>query len=152
MPSPGKIEKLRVPAGPGVRDDGGVYEGGEVSIHYDPMISKFAVHGKDRKEAIERMRRALAEYQVVGIKTTLPFFRDVMNDPVFVAGDLDTGFISAFRERQKEQENSTDPEHLAIIAAVLGRKDADNNKVGVRPAPNLPSRWVMAARPQTGSK
>ena len=61
MPSPGKISRLRVPAGPGVRDDGGVYEGGEVSIHYDPMISKFAVHGKDRREAIERMRRALDE-------------------------------------------------------------------------------------------
>ena len=145
MPSPGKIVKLRVPAGPGVRDDGGVYEGGEVSIHYDPMISKFAVHGKDRQEAIERMRRALTEYQVAGIKTTLPFFREVMNDPVFVAGDLDTGFISSFRERQMETEKSAAPGDLAIIAAVLVEKEASSNDRSPTP-PNHPSRWVMATR------
>ena len=74
LPSPGKITRLRVPQGPGVRDDGGVYEGSEVSIYYDPMISKFAVYGRDRAEAIDRMRRALAEYEIGGIKTTLPFF------------------------------------------------------------------------------
>src|SRR5690606_12467805 len=101
MPSPGRIEKLRIPQGPGVRDDGGVYEGAEVSIHYDPMISKFAVYGRDRFEAIERMRRALAEYEIAGIKTTLPFFREVMEDPEFVAGRLDTGFIAGFMERRK---------------------------------------------------
>ncbi|MCV5277066.1 acetyl-CoA carboxylase biotin carboxylase subunit, partial [Escherichia coli] len=59
MPSPGKIKRLRIPQGPGVRDDGGVYQGAEVSIYYDPMISKFAVYGRTRREAIERMRRAL---------------------------------------------------------------------------------------------
>src|SRR5690606_37846027 len=75
LPSPGKITRLRLPQGPGVRDDGGIYEGAEVSIYYDPMISKFAVYGRDRAEAIDRMRRALLEYQVDGIKTTLPFFR-----------------------------------------------------------------------------
>ncbi len=60
LPSPGKITRLRLPQGPGVRDDGGIYEGAEVSIYYDPMISKFAVYGRDRAEAIDRMRRALA--------------------------------------------------------------------------------------------
>ena len=64
-----------------------------MSIYYDPMISKFAVYGKDREQAIERMRRALMEYQIGGIKTTLGFFREVMEDPEFIAGRLDTGFI-----------------------------------------------------------
>ena len=145
MPSPGRITKLRVPNGPGVRDDGGVYEGGEVSIHYDPMISKFAVHGKDRDEAIERMRRALAEYQVSGIKTTLPFFREVMNDPVFRGGDLDTGFISGFRERQRKIEEGPEANDLAIIAAVLARKDASNN-AEIPPASKKPSKWAMAGK------
>ncbi len=146
MPSPGKIMKLRVPAGPGVRDDGGVYEGGEVSIYYDPMISKFAVHGKDRNEAIERMRRALAEYQVAGIKTTLPFFREVMKDPVFIAGALDTGFISSFNERQRAaSEGESHHEDLAIIAAVLARGET-SDKPGLQNGSRGPSKWVMAAR------
>ena len=96
MPSPGRIERLRIPQGPGVRDDGGVYEGSEVSIYYDPMISKFAVYGCDRQEAIERMRRALSEYEITGFSTTIPFFREVMEDEEFVAGKLDTGFIERF--------------------------------------------------------
>src|SRR4030095_7316351 len=75
LPSPGRITRLRVPQGPGVRDDGGVYQGSEVSIYYDPMISKFAVWGRNRTEAIERMRRSLREYEIGGIKTTLSFFR-----------------------------------------------------------------------------
>src|SRR5918912_4447479 len=104
MPSPGKITRLHVPHGPGVRDDGGVYEGAEVSIYYDPMISKFATYGRDRAEAVDRMRRALSEYEIGGIKTTLPFFRGVMEDDEFIAGRLDTGFISRFNQRKKTAE------------------------------------------------
>jgi acetyl-CoA carboxylase biotin carboxylase subunit len=146
MPSPGRIERLRVPTGPGVRDDGGVYEGSEVSIHYDPMISKFAVHGKDRPEAIERMRRALAEYQVAGIKTTLPFFRDVMQDQVFIEGTLDTGFISAFRERQSGRANSSEADHLVIIAAALAQERKPTETKPPASPGRSPSKWVMAGR------
>src|SRR4051812_12718686 len=96
MPSPGRITHLRVPAGPGVRDDGGVYEGAEVSIYYDPMISKLATWGRTRTEAIERMRRALGEYTVAGNKPTLPFSREVMPDEEFVAGRLDAAFTPPF--------------------------------------------------------
>ena len=148
LPSPGKITRLRVPQGPGVRDDGGVYEGAEVSIHYDPMISKFAVHGRDRSEAIDRMRRALAEYEVEGIKTTLPFFREVMEDEVFTSGNLDTGFISGFNTRRKEAEPDPATVDLALVAAAL-----QQSKVAESPAANgsngnglRPSRWVMAGR------
>ncbi len=119
MPSPGRITRLRVPQGPGVRDDGGVYEGAEVSIYYDPMISKFAVHGRDRAEAIDRMRRALAEYEVGGIKTTLPFFRDLMEDAEFIEGRLDTGFIPRFNERKRAKDVSETERDMASIAAAL---------------------------------
>ena len=146
MPSPGRILRLRVPSGPGVRDDGGVYEGGEVSIYYDPMISKFAVHGKDRTEAIERMRRALAEYRVDGIKTTLQFFRDVMEDPDFVAGNLDTSFISGFFERQAIVEDHLDSADLEIIAASLALvKNVGKAAAESSTAPS-PSKWAISAR------
>jgi len=122
MPGPGTITRLRLPQGPGVRDDGGVYEGCEVSIYYDPMISKLAVYGKDRSEAIDRMRRALAEYEVGGIKTTLAFFREVMNDAVFIEGNLDTGFITGFNERKKAVEPDEATRDMAAIAAAIASK------------------------------
>lgn len=144
MPSPGKIERLRVPHGPNIRDDGGVYEGGEVSIHYDPMISKFAVHGRDRAEAIDKMRRALAEYEIDGIKTTLPFFRQVMEDEVFVSGNLDTGFIAAFNERKTASETPTDIVELGIVAAALAGTAAPENKPAVQETQM--SRWAASLR------
>ena len=144
LPSPGRITRLRVPHGPGVRDDGGVYEGSEVSIYYDPMISKFAVHGRDRVEAIERMRRALSEYEVGGIKTTLPFFREVMEDPDFVSGELDTGFISRFNERRSKPAPDRTTTDLAMIAATLASTQPATNGTAIS-GPE-PSRWVMAGR------
>ncbi|MEO8042412.1 MAG: acetyl-CoA carboxylase biotin carboxylase subunit [Acidobacteriota bacterium] len=145
LPSPGKITRLRIPQGPGVRDDGGVYEGAEVSIYYDPMISKFAVLGRDRNEAIARMKRALLEYEVAGIKTTLPFFRDVMDDEEFRSGDLDTGFISRFIERRREVSADEMATDIAIIAAVLG--GSKKNATAAVGAPSkTPTRWVMSGR------
>ncbi|MDM7923435.1 MAG: hypothetical protein QUS14_14145, partial [Pyrinomonadaceae bacterium] len=147
MPSPGRIERLSVPHGPNVRDDSGVYEGAEVSIYYDPMISKFAVHGRDRTEAIEKMRRALAEYEIDGIKTTLPSFREVMEDEEFIAGRLDTGFITAFNERRQGGNDSgnIDETDLAVIAAAL--EDAKSvSAVSVANGNSKPSRWVTAVR------
>jgi acetyl-CoA carboxylase biotin carboxylase subunit len=93
LPSPGRIERLAVPGGPGIRDDSGVYEGYVVPIHYDPLLSKLVVHAPDRAQAIARMHRALAEYRVVGIRTTLPFLERLMAHPDFVAGEFDTAFV-----------------------------------------------------------
>src|SRR5258706_12848133 len=93
MPCPGRIEGLRLAEGLGVRNDCGVYEGAEVPIHYDPMIAKLIVWGEDRVEAIVRMRRALREYQVRGIKTNIPFHQWILRHPRFMAGDFNTGFI-----------------------------------------------------------
>jgi acetyl-CoA carboxylase biotin carboxylase subunit len=155
MPSPGRITHLRVPAGPFVRDDGGVYAGAEVSIYYDPLISKLATWGRTRAEAIERMRRALSEYAVGGIKTTLPFFREVMRDAEFVAGRLDTGFIARFNERRRAAQESSDAEptdeetikrDMASIAAALFYNESGQNDSQTQNAQAPPSRWKMAGR------
>ncbi|MFN6965123.1 MAG: acetyl-CoA carboxylase biotin carboxylase subunit [Pyrinomonadaceae bacterium] len=149
LPSPGRIARLRIPQGPGVRDDGGVYEGAEVSIFYDPMISKFAVHGRTRAEAVERMRRALAEYEIGGIKTTLPFFRLVMDDAEFVAGQIDTGFIPRFLERMRlgRPSGAAELADVAVLAAALAttRASTDMDQPVAATRRRL-SEWVTAIR------
>lgn len=94
MPSPGKIEVLNFPGGPGVRIDSHVYQGYTVSQHYDSLIAKLIVLGKDRKEAIQIMRRALGEFTVEPIKTTIQFHRGVLENPFFIKGDFSTNFIN----------------------------------------------------------
>ena len=152
LPSPGRITRLRVPQGPGVRDDGGVYEGAEVSIYYDPMISKFAVYGKDREEAIDRMRRALMEYEVGGIKTTLPFFREIMDDPEFIEGKLDTGFISRFNERKRSVESDEMTHDMAIIAAALKYYRSKHSSTPVTTQQIKLSPWVLSTQRSFNSK
>jgi acetyl-CoA carboxylase biotin carboxylase subunit len=155
LPSPGRISFLRAPAGPGIRDDSGVTEGDEVSIYYDPMISKLAAWGRTRAEAIDRLRRALDEYAVGGIKTTLPFFREIVRDEKFIAGRLDTGFIPRFNERRERAKERPQPasgpqasslqQDIAIIAAALSYARAQR-----RASPNhqtvQQSKWKMAGR------
>jgi acetyl-CoA carboxylase biotin carboxylase subunit len=151
LPSPGSITFLRVPAGPGIRDDGGVADGDEVSIYYDPMISKLAAWGRTRHEAIDRMRRALDEYAVDGIRTTLPFFRQVIRDREFIAAKLDTGFISRFNERQAEEatprgaEPATIENDIALIAAALAYERAAV-KPQLTQTTSPPSKWKMSGR------
>ncbi len=147
MPSPGRIHRLRVPQGPGIRDDSGMYEGGEVPIFYDPMISKLIVCAEDRPAALARMRRALAEYDVRGIRTTLPFFRWVLEDEDFKAARFDTTFIDrklADLNGQGFEQPSEEHEILAAIALAVDRYLARTTAVnGVRSAP---SRWTGQAR------
>jgi acetyl-CoA carboxylase biotin carboxylase subunit len=118
LPSPGRVTHLRVPDGPYVRNDSGCYEGAEIPVHYDPMISKLVVWGDDRKTAVARMRRALDEYQVLGIETNLPFHRRCFRHAAFVAGDYDTGFIGRNAEALAPHAEPAELE-AAIIAAVL---------------------------------
>jgi acetyl-CoA carboxylase biotin carboxylase subunit len=122
LPSPGRIVRLSVPHGPGVRDDSGATEGLEVPIFYDPLVSKLVTWGDDRAHALARMRRALAEYEVVGIRTTIPFFEWVLEDPDFLAARFDTTFIDrklAERRGAPFQTASPDEEVLAAVAAAL---------------------------------
>jgi acetyl-CoA carboxylase, biotin carboxylase subunit len=136
LPSPGRILGLRVPQGPGVRDDSGAYEGGEVPIYYDPMISKLITWGEDRPHALARMRRALAEYEVRGIKTTIPFFQWILDDPDFQAARFDTTFIDrklAERNGDPWRAIGADVEELAAIAAAINaatRPASSSNHLG----------------------
>ena len=93
VPSPGDIVVYRPAGGPGVRVDSGVFQGARVTVFYDPMVAKLVVWGRDRGEAIERLRRALSEFVVKGIKTSIPFHQKVVHHPVFLEGRYDTGFI-----------------------------------------------------------
>jgi acetyl-CoA carboxylase biotin carboxylase subunit len=93
LPSPGRITAYREPAGPGVRVDAGVREGSDVPPLYDALLAKILTWGRTRDEAIARMSRALAELRIEGIKTTLPFHRRVLENPAFLRGEIDTGFI-----------------------------------------------------------
>ncbi len=119
MPSPGKIVKLKTPSGTGIRDDGGVYEGVTVSMFYDPLISKLSVYGKDRITAINRMKRALDEYLIGGIKTNIAFHKAVLSHRDFINGDYDTTFVDKYIEEIKEDAKKTTKEELAIIATAV---------------------------------
>jgi acetyl-CoA carboxylase biotin carboxylase subunit len=127
LPSTGRIERLDVPAGPGVRWDGGIGEGSEVSLYYDPLLAKLIVHGPDRASAIARMERALDELRIIGVETSAPFHAKVMREPDFRAGAFDIGYI----ERHPGLlGNSADPAlvRLAAVAAALLDERARNRK------------------------
>jgi acetyl-CoA carboxylase biotin carboxylase subunit len=146
LPSPGKITRLRTPSGPGVRDDSGVYEGWEVPIYYDPMISKLATWGASREEAIGRMKRALGEYHVGGIRTTIPFFLSVLDDAEFVSGDIDTGFIARFLERQNAADPDAEAEVAAMLVAASSYAEREQAKQNVTAATGQAvSQWKRAA-------
>ena len=145
FPSPGLITRLQVPAGPGIRRDSGVYEGWQVPLEYDPLLSKLAVWATSREEAIARLQRALGEYEIQGINTTIPFFRRILEHPDFAAGRLDTGFIDRVLAAglMQEEPPSEEEEHVALLAALL---DAERNS-GATPLPApAADGWKQAGR------
>jgi acetyl-CoA carboxylase biotin carboxylase subunit len=122
LPSPGRIQQLRVPAGPGIRDDSGATAGLDVPIFYDPMISKLVAWAEDRPLAIARMRRALGEYLVTGIKTTVPFFSWLLGQPDFLAGRFHTTYLDEVLKTRNGRpfvEATPAEEDMAAIAAAL---------------------------------
>jgi acetyl-CoA carboxylase biotin carboxylase subunit len=122
MPSPGRILALRAPAGPGIRDDGWVEAGSEVPIFYDSLLSKVIAWGEDRPQAIVRMRRALEEYEIVGVRSSLPFSRWLLARPEFADARFHTGFLDELlQQRAGERFEAPDPslEEVAAIAACL---------------------------------
>ncbi len=117
-PSPGRISTLLEPSGPGVRNDSGVFQGAVIPLDYDPLISKLIVWGEDREEALERMKRALCEYRIAGVASTIPFFRTLFRHPSFVQGDLFTDFIKENLSSETFTKNVTDNEIVVIGAAL----------------------------------
>ena len=118
LPSPGRIGYLRVPSGPGIRDDGGVFAGAAVTPFYDPLLSKLCAWAPTRDEAIERLHRALGEYAVHGIATNVAYLRDVLRHPAFRSGDYDTGFCQAHAAELLRKPDAAALE-LAIVAAAI---------------------------------
>jgi acetyl/propionyl-CoA carboxylase alpha subunit len=116
LPDIGTLQTYQTPKGPGVRVDDGFEQGMDIPIYYDPMIAKLITHGKDRKEAIERMIRAIDEYTITGIQTTLGFGRYVMQHPAFVSGNFDTHFVSKYFTPDNLQSSD---EEEAMIASVI---------------------------------
>ncbi len=106
LPATGTVQALQEPSGPGVRVDSGLYAGLQVPLFYDPLLSKLIVWGSDRAQAIARLRRALDEYSVVGVRTTIPFARWLTHHPRFLAGDMSTDFIAEEWEPGKKTEGS----------------------------------------------
>jgi acetyl-CoA carboxylase biotin carboxylase subunit len=145
LPAPGKITRLREPGGLGIRNDTGVYEGFEVSIHYDPMISKLVAWGGTRAEAISRMERALSEYVIHGPTTNIEFHRWILRHPRFRAGDFDTRFIE--QEFHGLPAQGEDLERVALAAAAIAALNGDVSRAAAAATPPAtPSPWRAAAR------
>jgi acetyl-CoA carboxylase biotin carboxylase subunit len=119
FPSPGKILARRVPGGPGVRLDDGVYPGWVVPMDYDPLLGKLIVWAATREEAIARLRRALAEYYVTGIKTNVNLFRKILDDPEFVRGEFHTRWLDEWLQKKATLEHVAPPDELAAQDAAL---------------------------------
>ena len=147
LPSPGTIESLVVPAGPGVRDDGGAYPGCQISSYYDPLISKLSVWAPTRERAVARMRRALSEYVVTGIRTNLAFHEKLFAHPEFAAGKYDTGYIDRYKDDLLGYPTVPTERRDAVAVAVAvaaarmeratGAKEASVGETGSRLSP-----WV----------
>jgi acetyl-CoA carboxylase, biotin carboxylase subunit len=146
FPSPGKISLLRVPSGIGIRDDSSVYEGAEVTVHYDPMISKLVAWGANRDEAIHRMLRALAEYRIQGPTANIAFHRWVLEHPRFRSGDYDTNFVPQEYKGLPSASDGTDPDATAIIAAVVAMLERQHASIASQGPAQAQNAWRNVAR------
>jgi acetyl-CoA carboxylase biotin carboxylase subunit len=146
FPSPGKILSMRLPEGPGIRNDVGVTSGWTVPGDYDPILGKLIAWGADREEAVARLTRALDEYSVVGIKTNLGLFRRLLRDPEFARGAIHTRWLDGWLSRA-EGAPATLPEEetAAALAAVLWEATTNGSKYATRP-PARVSRWKREGR------
>jgi acetyl-CoA carboxylase biotin carboxylase subunit len=162
FPSPGKITLLLEPSGPGIRQDSGVYEGWSVPIDYDPLLAKLIGYGSDRSQAIMRLKRALDEYFVAGIKTNISLFRRILNDSDFQGGMLDTSYLDRLFAKpnpavvlKPHEEESRVLEEVAAIAAGMfavldpassAPNNVDLNRPNSSGAHLYPSHWKRQAR------
>ncbi|HWO93630.1 MAG TPA: acetyl-CoA carboxylase biotin carboxylase subunit [Dehalococcoidia bacterium] len=138
LPSLGRIASVRKPGGPGVRVDSSLFDGMEISPYYDSLVAKLITWGRDRPEAITRMRRALREFVVVGVATNIPFHRQVMEDPDFLEGRLDTGYLDRFRFRDEMDQDAL---RLAMLAAVAHRFQTDERGAPRQTEPRRAAGW-----------
>ncbi len=147
LPSSGRITNIFEPTGPGVRVDAGVYEGFEVSLYYDPLIAKLIVWGDTRGEALLRMRRALAEYRIIGIQTSIPFHQQVMDITNFIGGVYDTSFLERHFSMTPDKHGQHN-EVAAIVATVLAHRRRQQALTTIAPQQGgaRVSMWKLAGR------
>ncbi len=157
LPASGTVQALQEPSGPGVRVDSGLYKGLQVPLFYDPLLSKLIVWGNNRQQAIARMRRATAEYRILGVRTTLPFVRWLMEQPRYIAGDLSTDFIAEEWDTRAQQEaaqevvdsddeleSMTDERVAALVGSLLMDESREAERLRKLPVTNgdgAGSRW-----------
>jgi acetyl-CoA carboxylase biotin carboxylase subunit len=151
LPSPGVIGTLVAPAGPGVRDDSGAYPGCSISSYYDPLVSKLSVWASTREAALARMRRALSEYVITGIRTNLAFHDRLLSHPEFCAGRYDTGFIERHRSQllgaSPEDPEGSDALAVALaVAAARADRMATSAREAARRSGSALSPWVAHHR------
>jgi acetyl/propionyl-CoA carboxylase alpha subunit len=146
LPSGGHIVSLNEPSGPGIRVDSGMYEGLPVSSHYDPLLAKLVAWGSTREEALCRMRRALEEYRVIGLQTSIPFHKEVLETQSFIDGKYDTSFLDQnilvkVPDHRQHQE-------IAAITATLLHHSTDKRKKASSPTDgrSQPKLWKLTAR------
>ncbi len=147
MPSIGRIEHMVLPTGPGVRLDTGIYAGLEITPYYDSLISKLIVWGETRGHAIQRMRRALEEYKIVGVRTTIPFHQNLLKQSRFIAGSFDTRFVEErFSMEEADAMRETHPEIAAILATLVAHQETMRAAHIIRRAKRDTSNWKWYAR------
>ncbi len=147
MPSTGKIVHAVLPTGPGVRVDTGFAPGMEITPYYDPMIAKVIVWGETRGHAILRLRRALEEYKIIGVRTNIPFHQTLLEQHRFIAGSFDTRFVEErFSLASAEGGPSPLPEVAALLAALVAHREMEERARIIRPAARDTSNWKWYGR------
>ncbi|PIQ47476.1 MAG: acetyl-CoA carboxylase biotin carboxylase subunit [Cytophagales bacterium CG12_big_fil_rev_8_21_14_0_65_40_12] len=144
LPDIGKLTTYQPPKGPGVRVDDGFEEGMDIPIYYDPMIAKLVTYGKDRTEAIQRMVRAIQEYDITGVKTTLNFCEFAIQHEAFTSGKFDTKFVQNYFKPEMLQK--LNPEHMEIAAVLAAMVVEDKNSAHMKVKDNQPSNWKLRVR------
>jgi acetyl-CoA carboxylase biotin carboxylase subunit len=147
LPSTGRITQSIMPTGPGVRIDTGVYPGFEITPFYDPMIAKLIVWGETRAQAILRMRRALEEYRIVGVRTNIPFHQTLMDSHRFMGGQYDTRFVEErFSMEAASETRENDAEIAAILATLVAHQETERSATIVNRNERDASNWKWVGR------
>ena len=147
LPSTGVITQSLQPAGPGVRVDSGIYSGYEISPYYDALISKLIVHESNRGKTIARMKRALEEYRIIGVRTNIPFHQHLLQNPSFQAGDFDTQFTeNNLPDLSTSQDDKVLSEIAALAAVLAAHEHSQKSALDMQRSKRDPSNWKWVSR------
>ncbi len=148
FPSPGTIVQLREPSGPGVRLDSGVYPGWTVPLEYDPLLAKLVTWGPNRNAAVQSLQRALSEYTITGVTTNVAFFREILEEPEFRAGNISTEFVADYLRRRKPRAEHDQQLDMAVALAAAAYAKSGLPGRSAQNRENVDSRWVTQGRGQ----